>query len=331
MRASAMPRSCASGVRRLALSSLPWMYSSLSLRQRAPTTGFCSFDRTSILRPAARARSRPRPSERLQKTASLPSSRTSTRLSVNTPSKSNTTSSMSRARSLRRSSMSTPLKPSHPPPSWEGRETITLRLGDARVFALLARDVLGRKGDLRRQIGEQGLADEFAKAIRRHAAARRLDHHVRGGEHCAGAEVARGIQALAHLLARVDLEFLNLLLAVAERHVDAAQVAHHLVQAGGRERELVVRARPRAVQGEVLLHHRRAEHVRDRGCKNAVIMTGVADHGLGEGLAQRGDHAQIEVLVFGRIARGAMQDAHLAVVFGYGVICEANLIQGRGA
>src|SRR3569832_2092614 len=306
MRASAMPRSCACCVRRLALSSHPWMLSSLSLRQRAPTTGFCSFDRTSILRPAARARSRPRPSERLQKTASLPSSRTSTRLSVNTPSKSNTTSSMSRARSLRRSSMSTPLKPSHPPPSWEGRETITLRLGDARVFALLARDVLGRKGDLRRQIGEQGLADEFAKAIRRHAAARRLDHHVRGGEHCAGAEVARGIQALAHLLARVDLEFLNLLLAVAERHVDAAQVAHHLVQAGGLERELVVRALPRAGQGEVLLHHRHAEHVRDRGRKKKKKKTKKNKHNHKKKHTQQKKHTQIEILVFCRIARGAM-------------------------
>ena len=62
-----------------------------SFRQRAVTTGFTSVESTNTGIPAFFSIPMPWPSERLQTTASRPSSSTWTRLSVNTPSKSNAT------------------------------------------------------------------------------------------------------------------------------------------------------------------------------------------------------------------------------------------------
>src|SRR3989304_6083550 len=86
-----MPSFFASSFKTSAFRSQPCMEGIFNFLHLAATTGFFSFERTSSLTPCLLKASSPKPSERLQKTPSLPSSRVSTLLSVNTPSKSKTT------------------------------------------------------------------------------------------------------------------------------------------------------------------------------------------------------------------------------------------------
>src|SRR5208282_5744457 len=74
------------------LSPIPCKQGTFSFLARAATTGFFSVERISAGIPSWRKRSKASPSARLQSTASRPSSKTSTRLSVSTPSKSKTMS-----------------------------------------------------------------------------------------------------------------------------------------------------------------------------------------------------------------------------------------------
>ena len=67
------------------------------------------------------------------------------------------------------------------------------------------------------------------------------------------------------------------------------------------------------LDGEVLLDHPRAEHVRDRRHRDAVLVVGEPDHELGVALAVRRDHAELELLDGGRVGRRALQQAELGV------------------
>ena len=69
----------------------------------------------------------------------------------------------------------------------------------------------------------------------------------------------------------------------------------------------------RVREREVLLHHPRAEHVRDEGHRDAVLMVGEADHELRVALAQGRDHAQLELLGGRGVDGGALEQAELRV------------------
>ena len=101
--------------------------------------------------------------------------------------------------------------------------------------------------------------------------------------------------------------------AVTQRDRHAAQITHEASHPVGHERVGVVGALPRVVQREVLLEDPGAEHERDRGHCNAVVMVGETDHEVGVALAERGDDREVQVLDLGRVGGGAVEHAELLV------------------
>ena len=67
------------------------------------------------------------------------------------------------------------------------------------------------------------------------------------------------------------------------------------------------------VQGEVLLDHARAEHVRDERHRDPVLVVGEPDDDVREALAVRLDHAQVQLVGLARVRRRALHEAELRV------------------
>ena len=126
-------------------------------------------------------------------------------------------------------------------------------------------------------------------------------------------EPARRHELLAHLLERLRLDWERPLDAVAERRRNPVEVADEPAHPVRHQRERVVGALPGVVEREVLLDHARAEHVAEQRHRVAVLVVGEPDHDLRIPLAQRRDHAQVQLLHLDRIRRRALQHAELRV------------------
>ena len=128
-----------------------------------------------------------------------------------------------------------------------------------------------------------------------------------------------------------DLARIRRLRPVAEGDARAPEVADELAQADRLEREAVVGALHRAVEREVLLDDARAEHVgRDRH-RDAAVVPGVADDGVGEELPVGVDHAQVELLPLGRVAGGALEDRDLRVDLGDRLVRAPDVVERAAA
>src|SRR6185295_3017157 len=96
-------------------------------------------------------------------------------------------------------------------------------------------------------------------------------------ERLAGAERARGDQALARDVAVPELRGGGFLHAVAERALDVADRGHHLRELRRLERGLVVRAGKVAVEREVLFDDRGAARDGRDGDVDPGRVVGIAD------------------------------------------------------
>ena len=138
-------------------------------------------------------------------------------------------------------------------------------------------------------------------------------------------------EPLAHLRDRGDLAVVDPLHAVTERHACAAQVAHHLAEPLRLEGERVVGALPGVVDGEVLLHHASAQHVRSQGHGDAVVVGGQAHDGVRESLPVACDDAQVQLFELGGVARRALHDAELGVDRADRVVGADDVLDGAAA
>src|SRR5262245_14150799 len=156
-------------------------------------------------------------------------------------------------------------------------------------------------------------AEDAFQLVRWNATAWRLHDDVRPTKQVPARQITSDDEALAHLGDGVLFSFVDLLDAVAERFVRALEIANHLAQANGLERKGMIGPLARTVQREVLLHDSGAQDVGGNGHGNAVVVARETDHGTREALAERADHAQIELLERRRIPRGALEDRELRV------------------
>src|SRR4051812_6426607 len=177
----------------------------------------------------------------------------------------------------------------------------------------------------------QAMADEALELVGRQSVARRLEREVALAQDVPGGQVARGDDLLGHLGDRRDLALVDALLAIAERHVEALEVAAHLAQPLGLERELVVGALHDAAEGEVLLDDPRAEDVRGDRHRDPVVVAGQADDGVREQLAVGGDDLEVELLPRCRVARRALQQRDLRVDLTERLVAAADVVERRAA
>ena len=167
----------------------------------------------------------------------------------------------------------------------------------------------GRPREVERASARAGRRARTAGGRRRPATSRR----DRQRQDVAGRELARGDELLSHLLQGSLLARERSLHAVADGVGDAAQVADEPPHPLGHEREGVVGALPCVVQREVLLDDARSEHVADERHRDPALVIREPDDEVGEALAVRLDHTEVELLDLARVRRGALHHAELRV------------------
>ena len=254
--ASENPRRSSSSRRAGSLSSIPRTHSLRIFRARAGTASFVSAVRMKYSTPTSSSRRSPCESPRKHATLSSPRSFVQTRLSEKTPSKSKTTSRISARpvtpRERRRAARRARRPPARPP----ARRSA----GAARRRPSSSSSSYG---------GSPPSAGDFAT-------------RSPGPSTCPAGKSRAATSFFPIFSSGRSSLWQRSLHAVSERVGHAAQVTDEPAHSLGHERERMVGALPRVIQGEVLLDDARAEHVADQRHRDAALVVGEADDELRE-------------------------------------------------